>query len=95
MQMHSHKPSAVERAITAFANTLSALSIIFILPVLARHIRPSAYDYLLGEFPSELAVFGSWLVIILLAITAFFGISTFLQLGVQKLFQRGGMRGQF
>ena len=87
--MSEPKAYPLERSITGFAYTLSAIGAILLLPFLARHVRTDICFYVSTGLDYSWASWISWIIVILLALSAFFGGSALLQALIQKLFRRG------
>tara|TARA_R110001583_G_scaffold195438_1_gene373568 strand:- start:26248 stop:26538 length:291 start_codon:yes stop_codon:yes gene_type:complete len=88
--MQSHpKPTALERAISGFSATISILGAVLLLPVLAKYVRPFVFNFLRADLGVDLAQFGSWAVILLIAVSVFFGASALIQVLIMMLFRRG------
>lgn len=83
MQTPQFSPFVV--ALSRFANSLAALGAIYLLPLLAREVRGDAMAYLAGSLGYQLAYWGSWVVIVLIALCAYFGGSALLQILVHSL----------
>ena len=83
------KPTALERAISGFSATVAILGAVLLLPVLSQYIRPIAFGFLRPDLGAELAYIGSWAIVLLIAISVFFGASALLQVLIMMLFRRG------
>ena len=92
---NNHQPSALERAISGFANTVAAIGALFLVPYVAQHYREEVFHYILTAMDYEWAYWGSWLFVTLTAICCYFGGSSLLQMLVQVLFRRNVRKGGF
>ncbi len=93
--MKENQPSALERAISGFANTGAAIAALFLVPYVTQHFRVSVYYYIQTSMSEIWAYWGSWLFVALTAVCCYFSISTFLQVLVQLLFRRSSPKGGF
>ncbi len=83
-----NQPNGLERTINHFANVLSATGAIFLLPLIAQHVRLPAQSFLYSQLDGEIAYLGAWAVVILLTISSYLGASALLQVIIQGLFRR-------
>lgn len=88
MHQPQHRKSGLEIAISGFGNAVAAVAAILLLPLLARHIRYELQVFLASGLDYQLSVWGSWLVIILVAGSVFFGVSALVQAVILLLFRR-------
>lgn len=92
---NNHQISALERAISGFANTVSAIGALFLVPYVAQHYRGQVFRYILSAMDYEWAYWGSWLFVALCALCFYFGSSSLLQILVQYVFRRGARKVGF
>lgn len=92
---HDQQISALERAISGFANTVAAIGALFLVPYVAQHYRGTVYSYILSAMDYEWAYWGSWVFVALCALCFYFGSSSLLQVIVQYVFRRGARKVGF
>ncbi|ODS23045.1 hypothetical protein AB835_10865 [Candidatus Endobugula sertula] len=80
--------SGLEKAIGGFANAIAAIGVLFLIPLITRHLRESVFDYIDRYMDVVWAYYGSWAFVILAAIAVFCGAAAFLQIFVQWIFRR-------
>ncbi len=93
--MQNHQPSALERVISGFANTVAAIGALFLVPYVSLNFRERVYHYILSGMDYEWAYWGSWLFVALTAVCCYFGGSSLLQVLVQSLFRSSARKGGF
>ena len=87
--MQQPPKGGLERAIGGFANASAAITAIMLLPILARYCRHDIHVFMTTGLDYELALWGSWTVILLGCLSVYFGVSTLLQVLLLLLFRRG------
>lgn len=92
---NNYQISALERAISGFANTVAAIGALFLIPYVAGHYRVPVYRYIYSAMDYEWAYWGSWVFVALCALCFYFGSSSLLQVIVQYVFRRGARKAGF
>lgn len=93
--MNTPQGSPLTRSVSGFANALAAIATLLLIPQVTHYLRPKIYQYFSGEFPHDLALWGSWGFVVLLSICLYFGAAAFFQMAVQLLFYRSVRKGGF
>ncbi len=87
--------SALEKAVSGFAFTASAMATLFLIPVVVRLFRGHVVDYLSQDIGRQFAEWGSWGFVALAVACLFFCISIVLQFGIRLLFRSSAKRGAY